>query len=111
MQEIAEYPRQNCYIPSSGMCFIKCINYFTKKDYTEQFLTFKRSKQRRSIVMTAARIQPFCKRYNINMGCFDGTRINPRSITRRNPALFTYENHFCLIWKSSNISFDQVIEN
>ena len=29
MQEIVEYHGQNCYIPTSGMCFIKCINYFT----------------------------------------------------------------------------------
>ena len=26
MQEIVEYQEQNCYIPTSGMCFIKCIN-------------------------------------------------------------------------------------
>ena len=25
MQEIVEYHGQNCYIPTSGMCFIKCI--------------------------------------------------------------------------------------
>ena len=56
MQEIVEYHGQNCYIPTSGMCFIKCINYFTKKDYTEEFLTFIRSEQRRSNVMTSARV-------------------------------------------------------
>ena len=31
MQEIVEYHGQNCYTPTSGMCFIKCITYFTKK--------------------------------------------------------------------------------
>ena len=62
MQEIVEYHGQNCYIPTSGMCFIKCINYFTNKDYPEEFLNFIRSKQRRSNVMTSARIQPFCKK-------------------------------------------------
>ena len=111
MQEIVEYHGQNCYIPSSGMCFIKCINYFTKKDYTEEFLTFIRSEQRRSHVMTSARIQPFCRKYNINIGCFDGTRINPRNLTQRNASLFISNNHFCLIWKSNGISFNQVIEN
>ena len=43
MQEIVEYHGQNCYIPTSGMCFIKCINYFTRKKNTEEFLTFIRS--------------------------------------------------------------------
>ena len=32
MQEIVEYRVQNCYTPTSGMCFEKCINYFSKKD-------------------------------------------------------------------------------
>ena len=109
MQEIVEYHGQNCYIPTSGMCFIKCINYFTKKDYTEELLTFIRSEQGRSNVMTSARIQPFCKKHNINIGCFDGTRINPRNLTQRNTSLFIYNNHFCLIWKSDGISFEKAI--
>ena len=88
MQKIVEYHGQNCYIPTSGKCFIKCINYFTKKDYTEGFLTFIQSKQRRSNVMTSARIQPFCKKHDINIGCFDGTRINPGNLTQRNTSLF-----------------------
>ena len=111
MQEIVEYYGGNCYIPTSGRCFIKCINHFTKKDYTEEFLTFIRSEQRRSNVMTSARVGSFCRKYNINIGCFDGTRINPRNTTQRNTALKIHNNHFCLIWKSDNISFNQVIEN
>ena len=111
MQEIVEYHGQKCYIPNSGMCFIKCFNYFTKNDYTKEFLTFIRTEQRRSNVMTSARIQPFCKKHNINIGCFDGTRKNPRNLTQRDTSLFIYNNHFCLIWKSNGISFNQVIEN
>ena len=61
--------------------------------------------------MTSARIQPFCRKYNINIGCFDGTRINPRNITQRNTSLFIYYNHFCLIWKSDGVSSNQVIEH
>ena len=109
MREIVEFDGQNCYIPISAMCFIKCINYFTKKDYTEEFLTFIRSKQRRSNVMTSTRIQPFCKKYNINTGVFDGTRINPRNLTQRNTSLFI-DNHFCLIWKSDGKSLDKAIK-
>ena len=82
MQEIVEYHGRNCYIPTWGMCFNKCINYFTKNDYTEEFLTFIRTEERRSNVMTSARIQAICKK-NINIGCFDGTRINPRNLTQR----------------------------
>ena len=54
MQEIIEHREQNCDIPTSGMCFIKCIIYFTKKDYSEEFLTFLRTERKRSNVMTSA---------------------------------------------------------
>ena len=57
--------------------------------------------------MTSARIQPFCTKDSINVGCFDGTRINPRNVLQRNTS-FIYNNRFCLIWKYQNISFNQV---
>ena len=37
MQDVVEYHGQNCYIPTFGMCFIKCNNYFTDEDYIEEF--------------------------------------------------------------------------
>ena len=61
--------------------------------------------------MTSARIQPFGKKYNINIVHFDGFRVYPRNITERNTALKILYNHFCLNWKSQNISFNEVIEN
>ena len=96
MQETVEYRGQNCSTPTSGMCYIKCINYFTKKDSTEEFSTFIRSQQKRSNVMTSARIQPFCRKCDIDIGCFDGTRINPRNLTNKTP-IKIHQNHFCLI--------------
>ena len=109
-QDIVEYIGNNCYIPTSGNCFIKCINFFTKKDYTEEFLTFIRTEQRRSNVMTSARVQPFCRQHNINIGCYDGFRVCPRKITQRNIALKIHNNHICLIWKSDGVSFDKAIK-
>ena len=61
--------------------------------------------------MTSARIQPFCRKYNINIGCFDGTRTNPRNIAQSDTGLKLHNNHFCLIWKSNDISLNQVIED
>ena len=54
--------------------------------------------------MTIARIQPFCKNYNINIGCFNGKEVYPKDIAERNKALCIHKNHFCLIWKSETIS-------
>ena len=61
--------------------------------------------------MTSAKFQLFCRKYNINIGCFDGTRINPRNVTQRDTALKKHKNHFCLIWKPNNITFNQVVED
>ena len=61
--------------------------------------------------MTSARVGSFCRKYNINIGCFDGTRINLRNITQRNTGLKIHNNHFCLIWKSDDVSFNQVIKD
>ena len=74
------------------MCFVICINYFTHKDYTEEFRHFIGNEKYRSGVITSARIQPFCRKYNINTGCFDGKRINPRNITKRSTLFF---GNFC----------------
>ena len=57
--------------------------------------------------MTKARIQPFCRANNINLGNFVGERVFPRSVTNRDSALFLFNNHFCSVWKSENVSFEQ----
>ena len=59
------------------MYLIKCSNYFTKKDYTEESMTFIRNEKNRSGVMTSARLQPFCRKYNINIRYFNGKKIWP----------------------------------
>ena len=60
--------------------------------------------------MTMARIHPFCRTNNKNIGYFDVTRVFPRSITDRNNALFLRNKHFCLIWKSENVIFNQAFK-
>ena len=109
-QDIVEYTGKNCFIPTSGYCFLKCINHLSDQDYMNDFLTFIRDQQRRSNVMTSARIQPFCKIHNINIVCYDGYRVCPINITERNIAVFMYKNRFCLIWKSHGVSFNKAIE-
>ena len=60
--------------------------------------------------MTSARIQPLCREYYINIGCYDGMKIKPRSITQRNIAFKLHSYHFCLIWKSGSTGFNQAIK-
>ena len=107
---IIEYRGNNCYIPTKGYCFIKCINYLTGQDYKQQNLDFIRNERRRTNIMTMARIQPFCKANNINLAYYNNDRVFPRSVTNRDSALHLYKNHFCLIWKSQGVSFNQAIQ-
>ena len=60
--------------------------------------------------MTKARIQPFCKANSINLGYYDGERVFLRSFTDRDNALYWFNNHFVLIWKSEGVSFNQAIK-
>ena len=109
-REIVEYIGNNCYIPTKGYCFVKCVNFFTKKDYKQQYLDFIRNEPRRQNIMTKARNQPFCKKNNVDLGCYNVDRVFPRSVTNRNTALFLHENHFCSIWKSEKVSFKNAIK-
>ena len=60
--------------------------------------------------MTKARNQPFCRSNIINSGYYDGDGVFPRSVTNRNSALYLFNNHFCLIWKSESVSFNQAFK-
>ena len=107
---IVEYQGNNCFIPTKGYCFVKCVNFLTGQDYKPQYLDFIRSEKRRSNIMTKARIQPFCRQNNINLGYWDGERVFPRSVTNRDNALYLFNNHFCLIWKSEGKNFKDAIK-
>ena len=107
---IIEYRGNNCLTPTKGYCFVKCINFITGEDYIAQYLDFIRNETRRSNIMTKARIQPFCKANNIDIGYYNDERVFPRSVTNRDNALYLYNNHFCVIWKNENISFKDAVK-
>ena len=56
------------------------------------------------------RIQPCLKKLGITLGYYIGERVFPRTIRNRDKALFLYNNLFCLIWKSQNVSFNQAVQ-
>ena len=107
---IVEYRGNNSYIPTKGYCFVKCNNFLTGQDYKDKYLDFIRNESRRSNIMTTARVEPFCKANNINLGYYNNERVFPRTVTNRDSALYLYNNHFCLIWKSRGVSFNQVVQ-
>ena len=106
---IIEYRGNNCFIPSKGYCFVKCIDYLNSQDFKRQYLDFTRNEKRRTNILTMARIQPFFRANKINLGYYNIDRNFPRTVTNRDTALYLYNNLFCLIWKSQNVSLNQAI--
>ena len=81
----------------------------TGENYKQEYLDFIRNEKRRCNIMTLARIQPCRRKLGFDLGYFNGDRVFPRRVTNRDSALYLYKNHFCLIWKSQKISFNQAI--
>ena len=57
--------------------------------------------------MTSAKIQPFCRKYNINLGVYNIKQrsILPKTITERRICLLIHNNHFYFIWKNNQSNF------
>ena len=40
------YRGNNCFIPTKGYCFVKCINFITGENYKQQYLDFIRNEKK-----------------------------------------------------------------
>ena len=62
-------------------------------------------------IMTQAKIQPFCRQRNLNLGVYNVKQktILPRSVTQRNICLYIHDNHFCVIRKINQSTFPDAI--
>ena len=111
-KKIVEYRGNLCYIPEENECFRKCLEFIYKKDFSQQYCDFIKESQRNKNIMTSAKIQPFCKKHNINLGVYNPKQqeILPRSVTERRICLFIHENHFCVIWKTVKTNFTDAIK-
>ena len=100
---IQEYEGENCYIPSGNGCFLKCINYIFKKDFSTDYFEFIQSYKRRTNVMTRCRIPEFCKRYKIDIGIYNlnSERILPWTVKQKKICVHIHNNHYCVVWKKN----------
>ena len=98
LSNILEYEGINCYIPSGNGCFLKCINYIFKKDFSAEYFEFIQSYKRRPNVMARCRVPELCERYKIDIGIYDdkSKRILPRSVNQRDNCIYIHKNHYCV---------------
>ena len=61
--------------------------------------------------MTSAKIQPFGRKYNNNLGVYNKKQrsILPKTITERRICLLIHNNLFCVIWKTNQSTFPDAI--
>ena len=100
---ILEYKGENCYIPSGNGCFLKCINYIFKADFSTEYFEFIKSFKKRTNVMTQCRIPEFCKRYELDIGIYNlnSERILPWTVKQKNICVYIHKKHYCVIWKEN----------
>ena len=108
-QDAVEFIGDICYSATSGFCFINYNISYTGNESVLIFLDFIRVEKRRSNIKSKAVFQPFCTAHKFNLVYFKGKRAYPRSVTERSNAFFSYNNAFCIIWKSDGVSFNRVI--
>ncbi|ESP04509.1 hypothetical protein LOTGIDRAFT_170755 [Lottia gigantea] len=102
LKKINEYIGENCYIPTDGNCFIKCVNYVLNKDLTNEFQNFINgfSKANRKGVMTSARINEFNNKCDISFQIYTHNNRNLRPTIVKEEldwVLYLHNSHFCLI--------------
>ncbi|ESP04436.1 hypothetical protein LOTGIDRAFT_170829 [Lottia gigantea] len=116
LKKINDYEGDNCYIPTDGHCFIKCVNRVLNEDYTREFQEYINgfSKANRKGVMTCARMKEFNKKFNTSFQIYNpkNRHFHPRDVHDELDWVFYLHNsHFCLIRRSQKSLGIQEIEN
>ncbi|ESO91507.1 hypothetical protein LOTGIDRAFT_153949 [Lottia gigantea] len=106
LKKINEYKGENCYIPSDGYSFIKCVNHFMNKDLTKEFQDFvnRFQKAKRKGVMTVKRVKIFNDRFNTNFQIYNpkDSHFKPRYVNiDLDWVFYLHKEHFCLIRRNN----------
>ena len=108
---ILKYKGKICYIPTGNVCFRKCSEHIYKRHFSNEYKEFISDSERCKNIMTSAKIQPFCRKCNINLGVYNKKQRSflPKSVAERRICLLIHNNHFCVIWKTNQSTFPDAI--
>ena len=70
-KKIVVYKGNLCKIPEENECFRKCLEFLSNKDLSEEYRDFINNSKTTRKIMTSAKTQPFCKKYNINLAVYN----------------------------------------
>ena len=108
---ILEHKGQLCYIPNGNTYFRKCLEYIYERSFSNEYKEFLIDSHRCKNIMTSAKIQPFSRKYNINLGVYKKNNDQLlKTITEERMCLHIHDNRFCIIWKTNQSTFPDAIE-
>ena len=98
-----KYKGHVCYLPTGNAFFRKFLEYIYERDSSNEHKEFILDADRCKTIMTSAKIQPFCMKYNINLGVYNKNQrsILPETITESRICLLFHNDLFCVIWKET----------
>ena len=65
---ILEQKGHLCYIPTGNVCLRKFLEFIYKRDFSKEYKEFVLDSDRCKNIMTSAKIKPFCRKHNFNLG-------------------------------------------
>ena len=109
---ILESKGRLCYIPTGNACFRKCLEFIYKRDFSKEYKEFIIDSGSFKNIITSEKIQPFCRKYNINLGSSNQKQqpILPKTVNERRICLLIHNNLFCVIWKNNQSTFPDAKE-
>ena len=99
IKNVLEFEGENCCIPGGKACFLKCIKYSSKKDFSMEYFEFKQSYKGRTYDMTCCKCRIFVKDMKLLFGIYDVKikRIFPRIAKQRDVCVYIQQkNHYCI---------------
>ena len=106
-----EYEGELCCIPTGNACFGKCLEHIYTKYFLNEYEEFILRSNRCKNIMYSAKIQPFCRKYNLNVGIYNQILLClSKTITERRICLFIHNIHFCVLWEENQPTFPQAID-
>ena len=68
---ILQYEGQFCYIPTGNAGFRKRLHFFCERGFSNVYKEYILSSDRCTNITTLAKLQPFCRKNNIDIGVYN----------------------------------------
>lgn len=97
LYDLKEYEDDLVYIPSSGLCFAKCIEYLYGEEYKQKYLDFALKEKIFKDKFPQCKIQRFNEIANIRIGVYDEKKQHVRHCKDYEYVIALCEGHYIVL--------------